>query len=72
VVATVYQFQQHLMEHVVLRLSKNDGVVRRFNLGEGTRGGAEVTNIRVGWDGAFYQLQGSPETGIRVARYSLD
>jgi len=71
-VATVYQFQQHLEEHVVLRLSKDDGVLRRFSLPEGTRGGAEVTNIRVGWDGALYQLQGSPDTGVRVARYSLD
>ena len=73
VVATVYRFQQHLSEHVVLRLSRNDGVLRRFNLARGTEAGAEVTTLRVGYDGAMYQLQGSPEEGeVRVARYSLD
>jgi hypothetical protein len=69
----VYDFQRHLMEHQVLRLSKADGVIKRFSLGPGVRGGAEVTTLRVGrYDGALYQLQGSPDDGeVRVARYSL-
>jgi hypothetical protein len=68
----VYDFQHHLMEHLVLRLSQTDGVIRRFSLGTGVEGGAEVTTLRVGPDGAIYQLQGSPGEGeVRVARYSL-
>lgn len=69
----VYDFQRHVMEYLVLRLSKTDGVVRRFSLGPGVEGGAEVTTLRVGaYDGAMYQLQGSPEDGfVCVARYSL-
>ena len=68
----VFDFQRHLKEHVVLRLSKTDGVARRFSLGEGITGGdLVVTGLRVGWDGNLYQLQGSPEVGVRVARFSL-
>jgi len=47
-------------------------VIRRFSLGTGVEGGAEVTTLRIGPDGAIYQLQGSPEEGeVRVSRYSL-
>jgi hypothetical protein len=71
--AGVYDFRHHRMENVILRLSSTDGVVKRFSLGEGTHGGAEVTTLRVGYDGALYQLQGSPEDGfVRIARYTLD
>jgi len=68
----VFDFRRHLMENLILRLSKTDGVVRRFSLGRGVEGGAEVTTLRVGSGGAVYQLQGSPDDGfVRVARYSL-
>jgi hypothetical protein len=67
----VFDFQRHLEEHVILRLSPTDGVVRRFSVGPGLEFGGEVTTLRVGGDGALYQLQGSEDVGIRVARYSI-
>jgi hypothetical protein len=69
--ASVFDVHRHLQEHVILVLSKTDGVVRRFSLGPGLQFGGEVTTLRVGHDGALYQLLGSPDEGIRVARYSL-
>ena len=69
--ANVFDVHRHLEEHVILRLSKTNGVVRRFSLGRGLEFGGEVTTLRVGYDGALYQLQGSADFGVRVARYSL-
>ncbi len=66
----VYDFQRHLKENVVLRLSKTDGVRKCFSLGPGVSGDV-VTGLRVGYDGHLYQLLGSPDTGAQVARYSL-
>ena len=69
--ATVFDFAHHRFENVILRLSKDDGLARKFSLGEGIDQGADVTMLRVGYDGDLYQLTGNEHDGVTVARYSL-
>jgi len=69
--ATVFDFVHHRFENEILRLSKTDGVVRKFSLRDGIGQGADITTLRVGFDGALYQLIGNEDDGVRVARYSL-
>jgi hypothetical protein len=72
VVFGVFDFENHLMEHLVLRLSPTGEIVDRLSLGRGGfRGGDVVTDIRVGPDGGLYQLESDPEWGLKIARYSL-
>jgi hypothetical protein len=75
VVSAVYDFEKHLKEFVVMRLSANGGIADRFSLGRGVlRGDLVVTGIRVGPDGEVYQMQmdvQDPKAGMRIARYSL-
>ncbi|HEY7282140.1 MAG TPA: hypothetical protein VID47_11160 [Actinomycetota bacterium] len=67
----VFDVRRHLEEHVIIRLAPEGGVAHRFSVGPGLEFGGEVTTLRLGSDGSLYQLQGSADVGIRVARYDL-
>ncbi len=68
----VYDFANHIMEHVMVRLSASGGVRDRFSLGRGGyRGGDVVTDVRMGADGRLYQLLSDPAWGLTIARYAL-
>jgi hypothetical protein len=72
IVFGVFDFENHLMEHLVLRLSPRGEIEDRVSLGRGGFvGGDVVTDLRVGPDGGLYQLQTDPEWGLRIARYLL-
>lgn len=72
VVFAVFDFENHLKEHLVLRLSPRGVIEERLALGRGGFvGGDVVTDVRAGPDGGLYQLQTDPEWGLRIARYSL-
>jgi hypothetical protein len=57
-------------EYVVLRLGVH-GVVSRFSLPYAMWGSSLLSDLRIGPDGALYQLASSPATGVVVSRYSL-
>jgi hypothetical protein len=59
-------------EYVVLRLAP-DGVTRtRLALDtDAFWGDSPITGLRLGPDGAFYQLRSDIDTGVSIARYSL-
>lgn len=67
----VYRYEDHVMEHLVVRLATT-GLADRLSL---PRGGARraltVTDVRIGGDGRLYQLSTDAETGVTVARYDL-
>jgi hypothetical protein len=72
VVFGVFDFENHLMEHLVLRLSPTGEIADRLSLGRGGFvGGDVVTGVRVGPDSGLYQLQSDPQWGLKIARYSL-
>jgi hypothetical protein len=54
----------------VLRLAAS-GARIRLTLREAAWGEI-VTDLRVGPDGALYQLASSPQTGVTVSRFALD
>lgn len=57
-------------EYVVLRLGAH-GAATRFSLPYAMWGSSLLTDLRIGPDGALYQLGSSPTTGIVISRYSL-
>jgi hypothetical protein len=63
-----------LWEHVVMRLSPT-GTRQRFSLDAkavwGDDGAEPITGLRVGSDGRLYQLRTNPQTGLKIARFSL-
>jgi hypothetical protein len=65
---------KHLHEHLILRMGSAGGTRARLALDPHVISGVDVpiTDLRVGPDGHFYQLRVSPETGVSIARYSLD
>jgi hypothetical protein len=72
IVFGVFDFENHLMEHVVLRLSPTGEIADRLALGRGGFvGGDVVTDVRVGPDGGLYQLQSDRNWGLKIARYRL-
>ena len=72
IVFGVFDFENHLMEHVVLRLSPTGEIADRLALGRGGFvGGDVVTDVRVGPDGGLYQLQSDRKWGLKIARYRL-
>ncbi len=74
VLSAVYDFQRHLEEFEVIRLSPGGGTADRFSLSEGIHGDEPVTGIRLGPDGALYQMLYDvthPESGMQIARYEL-
>lgn len=63
-----------LWEYLVLRLPPTGRTSVRFAIAPESRvmwGGEHVTGLRVGPDGALYQLRSDRATGVSVARYSL-
>jgi hypothetical protein len=65
---------KHLHEHLILRMGSAGETRARLALDPHVISGVDVpiTDLRVGPDGHFYQLRVSPETGVSIARYSLD
>lgn len=62
-----------LYEYEVLRLAPG-GTRQRFSIAPATRvvwGDDPITGVRVGPDGALYQLRTDNKTGVTIARYSL-
>jgi hypothetical protein len=57
-------------EYAVLRLGAH-GAAIRFSLPYAMWGSSLLTGLRIGPDGALYQLGTSPATGIVISRYSL-
>ena len=57
-------------EYVVLRLGAH-GVASRFSLPYAMWGSNLLPDLRIGPDGALYQLASSPATGVVISRYSL-
>jgi hypothetical protein len=57
-------------EYVVLRLGIH-GVASRFSLPYAMWGSSLLPDLRIGADGALYQLASSPATGVVISRYSL-
>jgi hypothetical protein len=57
-------------EYVVLRLAAV-GARAQLSLREAAWGEI-VTDLRVGPNGALYQLASSPQTGVTVSRFALD
>jgi hypothetical protein len=57
-------------EYTVLRLRVH-GAATRFSLPYSMWGSSLLTDLRVGPDGALYQLGSSPATGVVISRYSL-
>jgi len=57
-------------EYVVLRLGVH-GVASRFSLPYAMWGSSLLPDLRIGADGALYQLASSPATGVVISRYSL-
>ena len=72
VVFPVYDFKKHLKEEEVLSLSRNGGTLDRFSLADLLPSISPVTDIRVGPDGALYQMQVDPKSSLKIARYSLE
>jgi hypothetical protein len=74
-VSALYDFDRHLKEYEVLRLGPGGSIADRFSLGRGVlNGDVAVTSVRVGPDGAVYQMQYDvehPEAGMQIARYRL-
>jgi hypothetical protein len=66
---------QFTWEYIVLRLAPHAGSRVRFSLSHDSpeaAWGDVITDVRIGPDGKLYQLGSSPETGIEIARYSLE
>jgi hypothetical protein len=57
-------------EYEVLRLKPN-GARIEFSLRRAVFGDNLLADVRIGPDGALYQLASSPETGVEIYRYSL-
>lgn len=57
-------------EYVVLRL-RGHGLATRFSLPYTMWGTSLLPDLRIGPDGALYQLSTSPATGVVISRYSL-
>jgi hypothetical protein len=57
-------------EYVVLRLGVH-GAATRFSVPYAMWGTSLLTDLRIGPDGALYQLGSSPATGVVISRYSL-
>ena len=72
VVFPVYDFKTHLKEEEVLSLSRNGGTLDRFSLADELPSILPVTDIRVGPDGALYQMQVDSKSSLKIARYSLE
>ena len=72
VVFPVYNFKKHLKEEEVLSLSRNGGTLDRFSLADLLPSISPVTDIRVGPDGALYQMQVDSKSSLKIARYSLE
>jgi hypothetical protein len=68
--ATAGQDRGFKWEYVVLRLGP-DGTKARFSLRRTVYGDNVFADLRLGPDGALYQLGSSPTTGVIVSRYSL-
>lgn len=61
-----------LYEYIALRLPEAGGKVRQLSLDpRAVWGDVPVTGLRVGPDGALYQLRSDIDTGVTIARYSL-
>ncbi|HEY3011022.1 MAG TPA: hypothetical protein VGJ63_23610 [Micromonosporaceae bacterium] len=58
------------LEQLALRLTASGAPVR-LNLDNAIWGDQPTTEYRVGPDGAFYQLQTSRTTGVKIVRYGL-
>jgi hypothetical protein len=58
-----------LWDYVVLRLGPHGAV--RVSLRHAVYGDNLLPDLRVGSDGALYQLSSSPSTGVDISRYSL-
>ena len=72
VVFPVYDVKKPLKEEEVLSLSRNGGTLDRFSLADELPSILPVTDIRVGPDGALYQMQVDPKSNLEIARYSLE
>jgi hypothetical protein len=57
-------------EYEVLRLTASGAGVR-FSIPRAVFGEDLFADLRIGPDGALYQLATSPKTGVAVRRYSL-
>jgi len=58
-------------EYVVLRLSRT-GASERFSLARTVFGDNLLADLRIGPDGALYQLASAPSFGVVISRYSLE
>jgi hypothetical protein len=65
---------KYLFEHLILRLGSAGGIRAFLALDPHAISDvdAPITEVRLGPDGRFYQLRESPETGVSIARYSLE
>ena len=54
----------------MLRLGVH-GVATRFSLPYAMWGSSLLSDLRIGPDGALYELGSSPATGVVISRYSL-
>jgi hypothetical protein len=74
-VVSVDVWRQERLEHIVLRLTTT-GAGRPFALDGravwGDDGTGSSTPLRIGPDRRLYQLRTNPNTGLSIARYSLD
>jgi hypothetical protein len=68
--ATVGRDRSFKWEYVVLRLGRT-GATTSFSLRHAIYGESFFADLRVGPDGALYQLSSSPTSGVTVSRYSL-
>jgi hypothetical protein len=63
---------QFRYEFETLRLAPSGRVVAAVTTSARSVWGDPLTSVRIGPDGALYQLETSPVTGVRVVRYRLD
>jgi hypothetical protein len=68
--ATAGRDQNFKWEYVVLRLGPK-GATTSFSLRHAVYGESLFADLRVGPDGALYQLSSSPASGVTIGRYSV-